>query len=88
MIYPPFKTEIVGLLGMAQDQQGYIWMVDNGNGLIRYGGSMEVKYKPEQGNANSIVSGRIENILIDRDGMIWLPTFDSGLDRFDPKKMN
>ena len=73
----------IGFLGMAQDRYGYIWLADNGEGLYKYDGKNTVVYRSEPANPNSLSSGRIENVFIDRDGMIWLPYFDSGLDRFD-----
>lgn len=80
-----FSDPPVGLLGMAQDRYGYIWMSDNGNGLYKYDGKNTIVYKPEPGNSNSPASGRIENVFIDREGILWLIHFDSGLDRFDPE---
>ncbi len=80
----PFEGNAIGILGMAQDEQGYVWMTDNGNGLYKYGVGVEEHYFPESENPNSPASGRIENILIDHQGIIWLPTFIDGLDRFDP----
>jgi signal transduction histidine kinase/ligand-binding sensor domain-containing protein len=80
-----FPVEPVGFLGMAQDRYGFIWLADNGNGLYKYDGKKTIVYKPEPANPNSLASGRIENVVIDREGIIWLPHFESGLDRFDPE---
>jgi signal transduction histidine kinase/ligand-binding sensor domain-containing protein len=83
-IKPVFFTDApVGVLGMAQDRYGFVWLADNGNGLYKYDGTKTIVYKPEPGNPNSISSGRIENVVIDREGILWLPHFDAGLDRFD-----
>jgi signal transduction histidine kinase/ligand-binding sensor domain-containing protein len=78
-----FSDPPIGFLGMAQDKYGYIWLSDNGNGLYKYDGNNTIVYKPEPANPNSPASGRIENLIIDRDGNIWLAHFDSGLDLFD-----
>lgn len=78
-----FPDDPVGFLGMAQDRYGYIWLADNGNGLFKYDGKKTIIYKPEPANPNSLASGRIENVVVDREGILWLPHFESGLDRFD-----
>lgn len=81
---PVFFSDIpIGFLGMAQDRYGYIWLADNGNGLYKYDGKKTIVYKPEPANPNSLSSGRIENVVIDREGILWLPHFEAGLDRFD-----
>jgi ligand-binding sensor domain-containing protein len=67
---------------MAQDSKGYMWFT--GLELYRYDGYHVVTYKNDPLNANSLSPSRLECIYIDREDIIWLGTFGSGLDRFDP----
>jgi signal transduction histidine kinase/ligand-binding sensor domain-containing protein len=78
-----FSDAPIGFLGMAQDSFGYIWLSDNGNGLYKFDGQKAIVYKPEPNNPNSLLSGRIENVFVDSEGILWLPHFEAGLDRFD-----
>ncbi|MEP6595867.1 MAG: two-component regulator propeller domain-containing protein, partial [Ginsengibacter sp.] len=68
--------------GIAQDAQGYMWFT--ATGLYRYDGYQFTSYKNDPSNAQSLTSDRLESICIDHNGIIWVGTFDSGLDRLDP----
>ncbi len=68
--------------GIAQDKEGYMWFA--ATGLHRYDGYNFTSYKNDPSNAQSLASDHLESICIDGKGIIWIGTFDSGLDRFDP----
>ena len=76
----PFSSTITGI---TQDPKGYIWFT-NAFGLYRYDGYHFINYKPEAGNANSLAIDRPECVYADAEGFIWIGTFGTGLDRFDP----
>jgi len=42
-------------------------------------------YRHDPGNSNSPASSRIHTLLVDRDGYLWIGSFDGGLDRLDKK---
>lgn len=71
------------ITGMVQDRQGYMWLASK-NGLFRYDGYQMIHYKNNPLDANSLASDMLEAICIDKAGIIWIGTFASGLDRFDP----
>ncbi len=69
---------------ITQDQQGYIWFSSFIKGLVRFNGKEFKNFKHEPENPNSLVSNEIISMAVDSSGMIWLATYGSGLDRFDP----
>ncbi|MFT3681040.1 MAG: two-component regulator propeller domain-containing protein [Ferruginibacter sp.] len=82
-ILPPAGKNFVHITGMAQDKQGYMWLATK-NGLFRYDGYQVKQYRNNPLDQNSISSDGLESICIDKDGIIWIGTFNTGLDRFDP----
>lgn len=80
---PLFEENVKGFItGIAQDSKGYMWFT--GVNLYRYDGYHLVTYKNDPLDSNSIAPSRLESIYIDSKGIIWIGTFGSGLDRFDP----
>ncbi len=77
---------IGAVTGIAQDKEGYMWFA--ATGLHRYDGYNFTSYKKDASNAQSLSSDRLESICIDHNGIIWVGTFDSGLNRFDPLTEN
>jgi len=71
--------------GISQDDNGFIWLVTNGNGLYKYDGTGFINYTYEENKPNSVVSNRLECICSATDGTIWIGSFENGLDRFDPE---
>lgn len=79
--YRQSPTQIVG---MTQDDHGYIWMCDVNNGMFRYDGTNLLHYSAQPGNSNSLSSNRTDCITTDGHD-IWLGTFFSGLNRYNPE---
>ena len=80
---PVTPQEGIGAVkGIAQDKEGYMWFA--ATGLHRYDGYNFTSYKNDSSNSQSLGSNYLESICIDHKGIIWVGTFDSGLDRFDP----
>ena len=71
------------ITGIIQDNQGYMWLASK-NGLFKYDGYQMTHFKNNPLDQNSLGSDALESICIDRDGIIWIGTFNAGLDRFDP----
>ncbi len=46
------------ILGMCQDNNGFIWMATNGSGLYKYDGNQLKNYTEEENNPNSIISNQ------------------------------
>lgn len=83
-VQPPPGKAFLHVTGMVQDKQGYMWLATK-NGLFRYDGYQMVQYRTDPLDPTSIASSSLETIAIDSSGIIWIGTFSSGLERFDPK---
>ena len=79
----PSSKNFYHITGMVQDKQGYMWLATK-NGLFRYDGYQMKQYKNNPLDANSLGSDHLETICVDKEGILWIGTFSSGLDRFDP----
>lgn len=75
---------LTNIVGMCQDEDGFIWLADNYNGLIKYDGSYKKYYKTDPNNSNTLFSNRLETITSGKGGIIWIGSAQNGLDRFDP----
>ncbi|HJX71087.1 MAG TPA: two-component regulator propeller domain-containing protein, partial [Bacteroidales bacterium] len=69
---------------IIQDKKGFLWF-GTLNGLNRFDGNNIKIYKTEQGNPNSLSYSRISRIMEDSCDHIWLSTFNSEIQRFDPR---
>ncbi|MEB2779760.1 two-component regulator propeller domain-containing protein [Algoriphagus sp. C2-6-M1] len=74
---------MTNIVGMCQDEMGFIWLADNYNGLIRYDGTNKVNFKSNPNDSNSLFTNRLETVISGNDGVIWIGSFEEGLDRFD-----
>jgi len=81
-----FKPEkyVKSLLGITQDQLGYIWISSKSGGIFRYDGREFVNFLHSDSLSNSLANNWTECILADSSGIIWIGTVGQGLDRFDP----
>lgn len=79
----PLDQFLTNIVGMSQDEKGFIWLADNYNGLIRYDGTHKKYYKSNPSNPNSLITNRLETVFAGKDGIIWIGTYSEGLDRFD-----
>ena len=80
-----FRENPAVIVGMAQDNKGYIWMADISGGLFKYDGDNLINYRSEAGNANSLSASRLECVIADDEGIIWIGSFDRGMNRYDPE---
>ena len=77
-----FPTDIIN--DITQDPRGNLWLALQTQGLIKYDGTNFTRYSQDSDSPNALLSDRLECILADREGIIWIGGFDSGLSRFDP----
>lgn len=70
--------------GISQDPLGYMWFAVYDRGLYRSDGYHLVPYQHDPSNPGSLATNAIEPVYADRNGIIWVGTQDSGLDRLDP----
>ena len=81
-IFPPDQQFSI-FISMAQDQNGYLWIVDNNGKLLKYDGKNIDAYTPKKNDENSLRPGRGECIFADKSGNIWYGGFANGLDRLN-----
>ncbi|MDF2432809.1 MAG: hypothetical protein JWP44_2440 [Mucilaginibacter sp.] len=81
---PPKGQPLTAVVGMTQDQQGYLWLCTN-EGLFKYDGQTYTSYLHEPSNRNSLSLNRVESVFADNDGTVWVGTFGGGLEHLDPE---
>ncbi|HMQ33025.1 MAG TPA: two-component regulator propeller domain-containing protein, partial [Chloroflexaceae bacterium] len=69
---------------IARDPFGFLWF-GTLEGLARYDGHRFVVYRPDPTTPNAPASGQINTLYSDRAGALWIGTFASGLNRYDPR---
>lgn len=69
---PLARENGIGLIaGIAQDKQGFLWLATH-SGLHRYDGYQQVTYTNNRYNNNSLADNRLECIMADSKGAIWM----------------
>jgi ligand-binding sensor domain-containing protein len=74
------------------DSKNNIWIgtgygaIENGGGLIRFDpvSGISSRFMHEPDNPNSLMDNRVSALMEDRDGNIWVGTYQNGLHRYDP----
>jgi len=69
---------------LAQDSVGFLWFATS-DGLYKYDGLGYTIYRPRLNDTTSLSSNTIWCLTTDRGGMLWIGTFDGGLECFDPR---
>lgn len=82
-VSPPEGKLFEHITGMVQDRQGYMWLASK-KGLYRYDGYQMTYFRNNPLDPNSISTDQLESITIDANGILWIGTQGSGLERFDP----
>ena len=80
---PPGGSWGTGIVCGTQDSSGYMWF--GAIGLHRYDGYSYKSYYNDPLDSTSLAYNRIQSILADRKGFIWVGTNGGGLDRLDPE---
>ncbi len=68
---------------ILQDRRGFMW-IGTWDGLSRFDGYHFTTYQHDPLNPNSLSGNQVMDIFEDRDGMLWIATQNSGVNRFDP----
>src|SRR5678815_1434031 len=82
-VAPPEGKTFLHITGIVQDKQGYMWFGSK-KGLYRYDGYNFISYKNDPLTLNSLGNNSLESLAVDSSGILWIGSFGSGLDRFDP----
>ncbi|MEL7312318.1 MAG: two-component regulator propeller domain-containing protein, partial [Pseudomonadota bacterium] len=70
------------VLAITQDSDGFMWFATE-DGLNRYDGYEFRHYAREQGNAESLQSGFVFDVVVASDRYLWLATDGGGVARLD-----
>ncbi len=68
---------------IAQDHQGFLW-IGTTEGLYQFDGYQMNLFRHQSDNSNSILDNHIEDIVVDKQGYLWLATRYNGISRYDP----
>lgn len=74
-----FSTEAI--TGILQDPKGFIWF-GTYSGLYRYDGYKCTAFIHDKKNPDSISSKDLSCLYLDKDGVLWVGTYNNGLNRF------
>jgi Signal transduction histidine kinase len=68
------------------DREKNIWFATMGQGLFKFNAKEKIlkQYKSSVRNGNSVSSDNLRRLYEDKQGIIWIASFDKGLDCFDP----
>ena len=83
-VLPPEGKSFGMVTCIKQDINGYMWFATP-NGLYKYDGYRYISYVHDSSDSHSLANDYIETINTDTDGLIWVGTNDTGLDRLDPE---
>ncbi|MGB2748983.1 MAG: two-component regulator propeller domain-containing protein, partial [Thiofilum sp.] len=70
--------------GIAEDQEGYLWIATK-DGLNRYDGHSFRVFRNDPDNPYSISENFITAVYVDSRNLLWVGTNSSGLELFDRK---
>jgi ligand-binding sensor domain-containing protein/serine phosphatase RsbU (regulator of sigma subunit) len=68
---------------IVQDRQGFMWFATE-DGLNRFDGYRFTVHRHDSGNPQSLSYNELKALYEDRDGRLWVGTFENGLNAFDP----
>lgn len=69
---------------MIKDHDGFMWF-GTWDGINRFDGHNFVIYKSKPGDTSSLRNNRIDQIVEDRTGYLWLKAYDNQVYRFDKR---
>lgn len=72
------------VMSILQDHKDNLWFA-TWDGINRFNGYTFKTYKARQGNYISLTNNRVDHMYEDRNGFLWLLTYDNRVHRFDPK---
>jgi len=79
----PFDPDLTNVVGMCQDDTGFIWLADNASGLVKYDGTNKKYFKAIPNNPNSLYTNALECLYAGKGGIVWIGSNHEGLDRLD-----
>jgi hypothetical protein len=68
---------------IVQDETGFVWLGTQ-DGLVRHDGHRMVVLRNDPDGATSLSASYIEQLLVARDGTLWVGTEGGGVNRYHP----
>lgn len=73
-----------GVMTMLKDRDGFMWF-GTWDGINRFDGHNFITYKTRPGDSSRLGSNRVDHIVEDRQGYLWLEAYDNQIYRFNKK---
>jgi signal transduction histidine kinase/ligand-binding sensor domain-containing protein len=70
------------VLNITQDHQGFLWFATQ-DGLCRYDGYTVRIFRHRDGDPSTPSSNGITRLYVSKNGLLWIGTFDGGLNVYD-----
>lgn len=71
-----------GVMSIIKDRDGFMWF-GTWDGINRFDGHNFVTYKTRPGDSSSLKINRVDNLVEDKQGYLWLEVYDNQVYRFD-----
>ncbi len=86
----PLRTQSSGegpsIAYFHKDRTGVIWVGTTNDGLLKLNRSYFRYYRPSGWKTDGRGDDRVADVIVDREGMLWLAMSGSGLVHFDPSR--
>jgi diguanylate cyclase (GGDEF)-like protein len=73
------------IYSIIQDNQGLLWFGTGENGIMRYDGRKVTLFEFDSSNPNGLSHNDAGNLMLDRNGKIWIGTWGGGANLYQPK---
>lgn len=73
------------IYSIIQDQQGLLWFGTAENGVMRYDGRKVTLFEFDSMNSNGLSHNDAGNLMLDRNGNMWVGTWGGGANIYNPK---
>lgn len=73
------------IYSIIQDNQGLLWFGTAENGVMRYDGRKVTLFEFDSMSANGLSHNDAGNLMLDRDGRIWVGTWGGGANLYQPQ---
>ncbi len=87
--YPFKKTTFVGTKGsFVEDNNGSLWVIGRDNGLFKYDrerDTLQCVLGADSSNPNQFGQILMSKACVDKDGLLWIGTYNMGLIKFNPQ---
>lgn len=73
------------IYSIIQDSQGLLWFGTAENGVMRYDGRKVTLFEFDSQSSNGLSHNDAGNLMLDRNGKIWIGTWGGGANLYEPK---